>query len=84
MDLMVVLNGIIDGLMGKYEWFITVILWIGFLRTVFKPTMTWLHTIADATPTTKDNEALAKAENSKFYSIFVFALDWLASIKIKK
>jgi hypothetical protein len=55
---------------------------IGTLRVIFKPTVAWLHSIVDATPTDRDNQILAKLESSKIFKTFAFVLDWVASIKV--
>lgn len=57
---------------------------IGVLRVVNKPLFTLLREYVNVTPDPKDNEILDRVEKSKFYSAFLFALDWLASVKIKK
>ena len=51
-------------------------------RGIFKPLFTFLHSVADATPTQKDNAALAKVEASPVYKAIAFVLDWTLSIKL--
>ena len=55
---------------------------IAVARLFFKPTFTYLHSIADATATTKDNAFLAKVEGSAIYKGISFVLDWTLSIKL--
>lgn len=73
---------IINAVTGKFGWAVQALAVIGTLRVIFKPTVAWLHSIADATATDRDNQILAKIEASKIYTTLAFVLDWLASIKV--
>jgi len=73
---------IIAGLAQKYPIIVAILSVIGFLRVIFKPLFTFLHAIADATKSTKDNAILASVEDSKVYKAVVFVLDYIASIKL--
>jgi len=57
---------------------------IGLCRFFAKPMMEAGHKYADWTDTPKDNEFLAKVESSKAWRVFLFVLDWLFSLKIRK
>lgn len=69
-------------LVQKFPVALSVVAVMGVLRTVFKPLMTFLQALADATPTPVDNQLLASAEASKPYKVLAFILDYLASLKI--
>lgn len=70
------------GLADKYPLAVTIFMVIGILRTVFKPLMGFLHLLADATPSVKDNEFLSKLEQSKIYKGFAWIIDYISSIKL--
>ena len=53
-------------------------------RLVFKPLFTFLHAFTAATPTTKDDLLLEKAESSTVYKGFAWALDLFFSVKLPK
>ena len=69
-------------LTGKYSWLTTVLVWIGVMRVLFKPAMSFLGAVVKATPTTKDDDLVEKMEASAFYKTLCYILDWVASIKI--
>ena len=57
---------------------------VGVLRLINKPLFALLRQYVNLTPDKKDNELLDQVEKSKAYQVFLFAIDWLASIKLKK
>lgn len=67
---------------AKYPAIGAILVVVGGLRVVFKPIMTAIHAIVDATPSPSDNAVLAKVEASPIYKGFVFVVDLLASIKL--
>ncbi len=69
-------------LVVKYPWIATFIGVMTVCRLLLKPTFTYLHSIADATPTQWDNNFLAKVEISPAYKWTVWVLDFLFSIKL--
>jgi hypothetical protein len=71
-------------LISKYPTLAMIFMVVGVLRAIFKPLMTLLHSYVEATPSTKDNEVLAKVKESKVYSAVVWLLDYTASIKLPK
>lgn len=73
---------ILSNFAATHPWLASTFMVVGMCRAIFKPLMAFLHSIADVTPSTKDNELLAKAESSKVYSVLSFALDYVASIKL--
>jgi len=62
----------------------SILMVIGILRVTIKPLMSVVHIIVDATATKKDNEAVEKVEASKGWKTFLYIIDWLGSIKLKK
>jgi hypothetical protein len=77
-----ILGGVLAALAGKYGVVLTVVAWIGVLRTVFKPIMLVVEQIVAATPGKADDAAIAKFESGPVYRWLVWGLDWLASIKL--
>lgn len=73
----------LEKLVEGYPILASVIFVVGILRLVLKPTLSILRNIANATKTIKDNELLDKVERSKILKAVLYALDYLASIKIK-
>jgi hypothetical protein len=73
---------LLSGFAANHPVVASILMGVGMARAIFKPLFTFLHAIADVTPSPKDNELLVKAENSKVYSIFSFILDYVASIKL--
>jgi len=71
-------------LLGKYPVLGSLVGAVGIARLIFKPLFTFLHQVVIATPSDKDDLLLGKAEGSKVYKWVVFALDYLASIKLPK
>jgi hypothetical protein len=59
-------------LISKYPTLAMIFMVVGVLRAIFKPLMTLLHSYVEATPSTKDNEVLAKVKESKVYSAVVW------------
>lgn len=76
------LQALLQQLVDKFPFIASVLMLIGVLRLINKPLFAFLHAFVLATPTTKDDEALNKVEQSKFYLTVVFILDWLGSIKL--
>jgi hypothetical protein len=74
----------LTGFVAKYPVIAAVVAYVGIARLIFKPLMTFLKEVVAVTPSTKDDELLAKAESSKAYSMLVFALDYFSSIKLSK
>lgn len=75
---------LIQLLIAKAPWLASVIVVMGTTRLIFKPLFVFLRSVADATPTPKDNELLDQAEKSKVYTAISFLLDWVGSIKLPK
>lgn len=69
-------------LIFKHAWLATVVLVMGALRFVVKPVIAGLHWYAERTETPKDDEFIARIENSKVLKWLLFALDWIASVKV--
>jgi hypothetical protein len=68
-------------LVAKYTWVATVLLVIGIIRVCMKPVMMLVEAVIAATPSTSDDEALAKFEAGPVYKWILWGLDWLGSFK---
>jgi hypothetical protein len=92
MDIQTILNAMSDfhivpmlvNLVTSYPKIATVFLIMGAARAIMKPLMTLLRTVAEQTPSTKDNELLDQVEKSKVFKTVEFVLDYVASIKLPK
>lgn len=69
---------------GNGGWLLTIVAFIGSFRLIFKPIVSGIRVIVDATPTQTDNEFLDKVLSSKWYGLFQYLLDWFISIKLPK
>lgn len=68
---------------NQYPALASVFMVIGVLRAINKPLFVFLRSVADATPSEKDNQLLDQVERSAVYGYLVFFLDYFASVKIK-
>jgi hypothetical protein len=68
----------------KYEWVNHTLVIIGSFRLICKPIFSVLNTYVDMTASVKDNEWLKKIEESSITKGLLYALDWIASIKVKR
>ena len=75
---------VVQGLLGQWGAAPQVLLWVGVLRLVFKPTFTYLKVVVDATPSKKDDSYLEFIIDSKIYKSVSWTLDFLGSIKLPK
>jgi len=83
---------ILDGLKSVLELYaaslpaplIGALLVIGSLRVLLKPLFALAYAITSVTPDTKDDEAVKKIEEHKITKAVIFALDYIASIKLPK
>lgn len=75
-------DSFVGNLVAKFPWTATVLLVIGALRALCKPLFTFLHEVVKVTPSTKDDELLAKVEASQVLKWIVWALDYVASVKL--
>ncbi len=66
----------------QYPVVASVLMVIGVLRVVMKPTFTFLREFVLATPGTGDDELLAKVEASKPLQWALYILDWFGSVKL--
>ncbi len=78
------LSPVFEAYAGKFGFAVAFLSWVATARLIVKPTMAWLHSIAEATESKKDDAIVEKIETSAIYKVIVFILDWLASIKIVK
>lgn len=82
-SLLVLLAPVLGAYAGEHGWVVQVLSIMGTLRLVVKPLMTIVQSVVAATPSTKDDETVAKVAASPYYTWFVYALDWFASIKVQ-
>ena len=68
----------------KAPFLVAIFAIMGVARSIFKPLMIFIHGIIEATPSNKDNLAIAKFEKGKFFKAIVWLMDYVFSIKIKK
>lgn len=73
---------LISDLAVKYPVIISILVVVGVLRAVFKPTFAVLHAYVLATPSKNDDAVLDKVEASGAYKAVAFVLDWVTSIKL--
>ena len=57
---------------------------VGLLRLALKPIVSAVREVVAATATKKDDEFVEKVEESRAWGVFVYLLDWLTSIKLRK
>lgn len=72
----------LGNLVAKYPWLALVISILGGARLWLKPLFSFLHAFVQSTPTTKDDEWLAKAETSKVFKAVNWVADYVFSIKL--
>jgi hypothetical protein len=78
------MDELLQSFIGSNGTAVQIISIIGVLRLVMKPASEIVHTIVAATPTKADDEVLAKVESHPIYLKFLFLVDWLTSVKVKK
>lgn len=76
--------GFIIPFVKEYPLFATVLFAMGFLRIIFKPLFAFVDAFVLATPTAKDDAAVASFKSGPIYKWVVFAIDYFASIKLVK
>lgn len=60
------------------------LVFVGACRLLIKPALALAHAYTAQTQTDKDDQALARLENSSGFKAALFVLDWIASIKLKR
>lgn len=68
----------------NHPWLTAVAAVMGFLRMVFKPLMSAVHVYIAETATDEDNKLVARVEQSPWFKVLAYALDWAGSIKLAK
>jgi hypothetical protein len=69
-------------LVSNYPKLTTLLVIIGTLRLVLKPTFAYLHTILPAMGLVAFDSEVAVIEQSKFVSALYFVLDYIGSVKV--
>ena len=75
---------LIEQYSAEYPWLSMTIYILGCFRLFFKPLMTIIQNAVSLTPSSKDDELLAKIMDHKAYKAFAFFVDWIASVKLPK
>lgn len=78
------LKGYLQSQAVNHPIWITVFLVIGCLRFFLKPAVAAAHWYAEQTATKKDDELIAKIENSVALKLAFFCFDWFASLKPRR
>lgn len=78
------LQSFLQGQAATHPWIVTVLLIVGCLRFFLKPLVAAAHYYAESTETPKDDELIAKIEDSAPLKIVYFCFDWFASLKLRK
>lgn len=76
------MENFISELASKYPLILTVLGAMGVARLIFKPLFTFLRSIADATPSIKDNQLLDGFMGGKIYAAICWFLDLTLSVKL--
>lgn len=76
------LTALLISLVAKYPKLSAVIGIMGLLRAVLKPIVEAVHKYVLSTPGTADDDFVQRIERGRFSKIFLFILDWGASVKI--
>ena len=87
MSLETILAAVVQAILGwamQYPTVASILLVVGTLRLTMKPLMSFLHEVVNIIPGDADNALLDKVEKSKAFTIAMYVLDLLTSIKLKK
>lgn len=71
-------------LVSQHPVLASILLVMGFCRSIMKPVMTIYKAYVDFTPSKEDDSFYNKVISSSLYNKVVFLLDYFASIKIEK
>jgi DMSO reductase anchor subunit len=84
-QLLTLLAPVLAAYAGDHGVVVQVLSIIGTLRLFFKPIMAAIEVAVAQSESKKDDEVLAKVQGNKIYSLVLFLIDLLASIKpVKK
>jgi len=75
---------VIAAFLGGQGWMVQVLSIVGLLRLTVKPIMEAVQAYVKWTDSPKDDSLVNKVIKSPIYVKFLFVLDWLTSVKIKK
>ena len=71
-------------LIKEYPWFANLVMIIGTLRVVMKPLFSLIDAVTAATPNKQDDAAWKGVKESKAMSLFIWLIDYVASVKVPK
>ena len=83
-ELLGLLKPLIELYAGKLGIAVQIISIVGSLRLLLKPIMSVVSTVVLITPSKSDDLLPEKIMEHKAYKMFVFVVDYLASIKLPK
>lgn len=75
-------QGLLLTLVSKYPWLATLLLAMGSLRLVMKPTMLAIEWYTKQTPNPNDDVAVLKFQAGPIYKVLSIGLDLIASVKV--
>jgi len=75
---------LIESFVGSNGLAVQILSIVGIFRLVMKPASEVISIIVANTPTKKDDEFVSNLKQNALFKKFVFLVDWLVSIKIKK
>jgi hypothetical protein len=68
----------------EYPWLFTLVAFIGGLRLIFKPLVSFWQTVCEATPDAEDDARFARWKSSAWFRVLAWILDFGASIKLRR
>lgn len=71
-------------LFQNYPWFGNLVIFMGMARMICKPLFTLIDAVIVATPSKHDDQIWSDVKGSKAMSMFLWLIDYLASVKIRK
>lgn len=83
-ELLALLKPLIELYSGKLGFMVQVISIVGSLRLAIKPIMSVVSAVVLITPSKSDDLLPEKIMEHKAYKMFVYLVDYLASIKLPK
>jgi hypothetical protein len=76
------MESFVAALAVKHPLILTVLVVMGFLRAMLKPTFSYLHQLAQAGKLEKFDAIISMVESSKVLKVLAYILDWAVSIKL--
>jgi hypothetical protein len=83
-QLALILGPLLSAYVGDFGVAVQIVSIVGTLRLFFKPIMAGVEQAIKDSPSQEDDIILGKVQKNIFYKGFIFVLDLVSSIKIKK